>query len=102
MSREIVVLQSELASLTELDFDLTNTNARGIERLAEICDELVEHSVKVVAPLILGFIERFADPKLIDASWDLGSPGPLVHTLEAMPGYEPYLEESLRRRPAPL
>lgn len=29
-----------------------------------------------------------------------GWPGPLVHTLEAIPGYEPFLMESLRRQPA--
>jgi hypothetical protein len=30
---------------------------------------------------------------------DLGSPGPVVHALEAIPGYEPFLLESLRRIP---
>jgi len=34
---------------------------------------------------------------------DLGSPGPLVHTLERMRGhYESELVESVRRRPTPL
>lgn len=33
---------------------------------------------------------------------DLGSPGPLVHTLEACAGYEPFLVESLRRKPTQL
>ena len=34
---------------------------------------------------------------------DLGTPGPLVHTLEAWRGsYEPLLAESVRRKPTPL
>jgi hypothetical protein len=44
---------------------------------------------------MLGLIERFPDA-------DLGSPGPLVHELEAIPGYEPFLLQSLRRQPADL
>src|SRR5262245_1529631 len=40
-------------------------------------------------------LERFPDA-------DLGSPGPLVHELEAMPGYRPLLRESLRRQPSHL
>lgn len=38
----------------------------------------------------------------LDSS-DLGSPGPLVHTLESVgDGYQPFLEESVRRKPSPL
>jgi len=33
---------------------------------------------------------------------DLGSPGPLVHTLEAWSGYRPLLAESSHRKPSPL
>ncbi|WCN83950.1 hypothetical protein [Micromonospora sp. LH3U1] len=33
---------------------------------------------------------------------DLGSPGPLVHTLETWHGYRPLLVASLRRKPTPL
>jgi hypothetical protein len=33
---------------------------------------------------------------------DLGSPGPIVHTLEAWDGYRMPLTESLRRKPTPL
>jgi hypothetical protein len=46
---------------------------------------------RAVAP-IFGLLERFPDA-------DLGSPGPLVHELEAIDGYQPFLRESLRRRP---
>jgi hypothetical protein len=32
----------------------------------------------------------------------LGSPGPLVHELEAIPGYEPHLRDSVLRQPTDL
>lgn len=88
--------------MDERDFDLNHPDGDGIEHLGEICDELEGQPVEVVAPLLLAFIEKFADPVRIDARYDLGTPGPLVHTLEALPGYERWLLESLRRRPAPL
>ena len=102
MPREPGLVQSEMMSLTERDFDPSNSDARGIERLHELCEDLAGHSVAVVAPVVLGFIEKFANPVAIDARWDLGTPGPLVHALEALPGFEPFLVESLQRRPAPL
>ncbi|MCC2970765.1 hypothetical protein [Massilia sp. IC2-476] len=46
-------------------------------------------------PAILNLIERFPDA-------EFGSPGPLVHELEAMPGYEKLLMGSLQRQPAAL
>lgn len=48
-----------------------------------------------VIPAILGLIERYPEA-------ELGSPGPLVHELEAIPGYESYLRDSLVRQPAYL
>jgi hypothetical protein len=47
------------------------------------------------ADAIFGLIERFPDA-------DFGAPGPLVHELEATPGYEPHLVRSLRRKPTAL
>jgi hypothetical protein len=88
--------------MEEKDFDLSHPDAQGLEQLAAICDELANQPVEVVAPLLLSFIERFAEPTRIDARYDLGTPGPLVHTLEALPGYERWLLESIRRHPAPL
>lgn len=46
-------------------------------------------------PAMLRLIERFPDA-------DIGSPGPLVHQLEAIPGYENLLMESLQRQPVSL
>ncbi len=47
------------------------------------------------APLLYSLMERLDEA-------DLGSPGPLVHTLEACSGYRPLLAESLPRKPSPL
>ena len=47
------------------------------------------------APAILSLIERFPDA-------EFGSPGPLVHELEAIPGYEDLLKGSLQRQPEAL
>ena len=102
MARSIDELRSDLSVMEERDFDLSHIDANGLERLWKICDDLEGHPVEIVAPLLLSFIERFAAPAKIDARYDLGTPGPLVHTLEALPGYEPWLLESIRRRPAPL
>lgn len=46
-------------------------------------------------PAMLRLIERSADA-------EFGSPGPLVHALEAIPGYEDLLVDSLRRQPQDL
>lgn len=46
-------------------------------------------------PAILSLIERFPDA-------EVGSPGPLVHELEAIPGYEDLLMASLQRQPEGL
>lgn len=99
MSRNLDSIGREFRLLTENDFDLRNPEARGLERIATLCDELIAFPTDCVAPLILEFIERFADPKTIDAAFDLGMPGPLVHALERLEGYEPFLVGSVARRP---
>jgi hypothetical protein len=78
------------------DFDARLERADGWERLADVCDELErDHAedVQGISRLLLGFVER------VDGA-DLGSPGPIVHMLERLPGYEVYLKESLARKPA--
>ena len=45
-----------------------------------------------VAPAMFSLLERFPDA-------ELGSPGPLVQELEAIPGYLPLLRDSVRRQP---
>jgi hypothetical protein len=96
MSRSLTEIAADLEALTLLDFDSMNVNADGDDRLQEICAELVERDdPERWAPLLYSLMER------LDKA-DLGSPGPIVHTLEAWSGYSPLLAESLRRRPTPL
>ena len=46
-------------------------------------------------PAMFSLLERFPDA-------EFGSPGPLVHELEAIPGYLPLLRDSVRRQPTHL
>jgi hypothetical protein len=65
-------------------------------RLYEIFDGFREQPGREAAmSAIFGVIERFPDA-------ELGTPGPLVHELEAMAGYEKELRNSIGRQPAPL
>ncbi|WP_148289207.1 hypothetical protein [Herbaspirillum sp. B65] len=50
---------------------------------------------KPVIPAILSLIERYPEA-------ELGSPGTLVHELESIPGYQPFLRESVLRQPTDL
>jgi hypothetical protein len=78
------------------DFDPMNVNARGLERLRELTDALMSVSEPQRAiPELFHVMERLPDA-------DLGSPGPLVHTLEAVKGYEDELIRSVRRSPSLL
>jgi hypothetical protein len=83
-------------ALQASDFDRMNIDARGLERLAELTDALmsVPEPEKAI-PELFSVMERLPDA-------DLGSPGPLVHTLERMHGYECELVRSVRRQPSPL
>lgn len=95
-------LRAALDYLSENDFDPWNQMARGKEMLRAICREVATLPTAEAAPMVLGFIERFSRPTKFDARYDLGTPGPLVRTLESLPGYESFLVESVRRAPAPL
>jgi hypothetical protein len=82
--------------LSPSDFDLSNVNSDGMERLCELTDAVLKLSAPESAiPEMFGLMERTPD-------LELGSPGPLVHTLEAIPGYESYLINSLRKQPSLL
>ncbi|MEU1688895.1 hypothetical protein [Micromonospora sp. NPDC005707] len=96
MSRSLTGIAAELEALALLDFDPMNINADGAGRLQEICAELVERDdPERWAPLLYSLMER------LDAA-DMGSPGPIVHLLEAWGGHPPLLAESLRRKPTPM
>ena len=103
MGRSPDELAVELGRLTAGDFDLDRPDARGMERLQLLLDELpAAAGPERAAELILAFIERVTADDLRPPRYDFGTPGPLVHTLESLPGYQAPLEISLRRRPAPL
>ena len=97
MHRPLPEIAADLASLSASDFDYANTEARGWEHLHALCNEIrAINDPSAAAPLLFGIMER------LDGV-DLGSPGPLVHTLEAWSdGYEHMLQQSLRRKPTPL
>ncbi|WP_432833097.1 hypothetical protein [Dactylosporangium sp. CA-092794] len=92
MSRSLNEIAAKLRALRPADFDLDNVEANGGERLAALSER---DDPQQWAPLLYSLMERLDEA-------DLGSPGPIVHTLEAWSGYHPALAESLRRKPAPL
>jgi hypothetical protein len=96
MARDFTEVAAELQALEAVDFDGMRLDASGSEQLDAICTELAgRDDPQQWAPLLYAFMER------LEAA-DLGSPGPLVHTLETWPGYRPLLVESMQRKPTPL
>jgi hypothetical protein len=91
-------IAAQLDALTAADFDDMNVDADGMDRLYAITDELSGRTdPQAWAPLLFRLLERLD-------TVDLGSPGPVVHTLERVPApvLHPLLAESVRRKPAPL
>ncbi|MDB5306313.1 MAG: hypothetical protein JWO38_515 [Gemmataceae bacterium] len=97
MTRSVVEIAADFDALAARDFDDANARARGWEHLDELCDEMRTINNPVVcAPVLFRTMER------LDGV-DLGTPGPLVHTLEVWRGgYEALLAESVGRKPVPL
>src|ERR1041385_3310799 len=97
MPRTFDQILAGLGALKPEDFDLMRLESNGPERLNALTDELMllpqpERGVRAMFEVM----ERLPES-------DLGSPGPLVHTLEQMRGhYESELVASIRRRPTPL
>src|ERR1700722_19323310 len=97
MTRSVAEIAADFDSLTARDFDYAVVGAGGWQRLDELCDEMrAVNDPAACAPQLFRTMER------LDGV-DLGTPGPLVHTLESWPGrYEKLLAESVRRKPTPL
>lgn len=97
MPRTFDQILAGLAALKAEDFDYRTPGFNGNERLHELTDELMtlpqpERGVRA----LFDVMERMPEA-------DLGTPGPLVHTLERMRGhYESELVESIKRKPTPL
>ena len=97
MARSIHEIIEGINSLVADDFNLWNEDAYGMERLYELTDDLKEMPDRSLAlRSMFDLIERFPDP---DAHTSLGTPGPLVHAIESIEGYEDELLQSLDRRP---
>ena len=96
MPRDAANLVSELRMFTADDFDYMK-GATGPERLYALCEEVEALSEPMsVFPDFFALIERLSDS-------ELGTPGPLVHTMEKHSGhYEQLLADSLKRKPTDL
>jgi len=82
--------------LSASDFDLNDVNSDGMERLEELTSAVrIMPSPERAVPEMFRVMERMPDV-------ELGSPGPLVHTLEGIPGYERHLADSVRLQPSLL
>src|SRR5437868_2568461 len=91
MTTTIDTIVRALQALVPSDDDSAN-----VARLYEIFSEFRALTGREQAiPAIFELLERFPDA-------EFGSPGPLVHELEAIPGYELFLPESLHRQPTDL
>ena len=79
----------DLESLSASDFD----TPKGLIALERICARLEsEPSPQIHFSHVFSFMERMSEV-------ELGVPGPLVHALEALGGYEASLFESVARKP---
>jgi hypothetical protein len=77
-------------------FQPTNNDTENVSMLYEIFRGFRSvASREEVMPAVFALLERFPEA-------DLGSPGPLVHELEAIAGYQPLLRDSLHRQPTDL
>lgn len=86
------------AVIASLNAFVPNEESRNLEQLYQNLAPLAAFSPcerLPAAPAMLSLIERFPDA-------ELGSPGPLVHELEEIPGYEDLLMGSLQRQPEGL
>src|SRR5471032_2095732 len=84
--------------VAELDALVPVDEVDNVGRLYEILDHLQSLAPELrtpAVPAMLSLIERYPDT-------ELGSPGPLVHELESIPGYESFLRDSVLRQPADL
>ena len=97
MPRSVSQIAADFDALAAIDFDYSNVEADGWAKLDRLCDEIRElNDASACGPIMFRTMERLDNV-------ELGTPGPLVHTLESWRGeYETLLAESVRRKPSPL
>jgi hypothetical protein len=87
------------AVIAALDtFEPAEVEAKTLARLYEFFqgfDALADLERRRAIPAMLALVERYPEA-------DFGVPGPIVHELEAMGGYEDALRRSLQRQPTML
>jgi hypothetical protein len=96
MARDVREIVAEFRRFTAEDFDYMK-GAPGPERLYALCEEVSAlPDPTVVFPEFFALMERLPD-------CELGTPGPLVHTMEQRVGsYEILLVDSVKRKPTDL
>lgn len=94
MPRTFEQVMADFAALQPSDFD---NEAAGVCKLYELTDELMAlPQPERAIPALFDVMERMPDV-------EMGTPGPLVQTLEQMRGcYERELVESIKRQPTDL
>ena len=91
MTRSVDDLVSELHA-----FEPNGDGADNVHRLNEVLAGFAElPGCERVAPAVFALVERHPQA-------DFGTPGPLVHALESLPGYPALLADSLDRQPTEL
>jgi len=91
MTRSVDDLLRELQA-----FAPTGDGADNVHRLNELLEDFAAlPGCERVVPALLALMERHPQA-------DFGTPGPLVHVLEAQPGYPEQLAASLERQPTEL
>jgi hypothetical protein len=87
-------LEATIAALEA--FEPTDDDAANVHRLNEIFEGFRSlHNREKAIPAMFSLLERF--PRA-----ELGNPGPLVHALETIVGYQSFLQESLAKQPVDL
>lgn len=95
VTRLLAAIAADFDDLTAADFEWDEGYATGSKRLWELCEELTSYrDIRLSGPIMFRLMERLTET-------DLGSPGPLVHKLEDLVGYEEDLAASVQRQPVP-
>lgn len=75
------------------NLQLTEDESTNYESIYQIIDKIdIKNEGRNYLPIFFDFLEK-------NYNYDIGSPGPMVHIIEEIGGYEKYLFESIKKRP---